>query len=355
MLHRPVENQLKDYINEETKGTGYSCKAVSWEDSQRYVSTNGVVTCWGPNISDVRLETNKGQSLYMLRSENWNEKVVLVKASALVVNGSVTLESWLKNSKYHGKHVGLRSDLFEEGLDSVVSTRFQAVFLSDKDNFCTSVHNYQTTVADDPKNLLLLCTPQGTSVYQDMPGHQKLFHQTVGLDRIQTHWMMAEKTRFNVGAKQHEGGFLGLRSMGQRMNVQMLVQIPLMQKPVSLVVKPVVVKPVTKPVVYHFMKPVVTTGVTTAAHLSRGQEEMGLMAKLTNSEPSRDKGQPISVTITMYYVVTDGLPLPADIRGAIDDLEELYGHKSTRLQDIADSLCYRTPGPITREQNWVGE
>ena len=40
-------------------------------------------------------------------------------------------------------------------------------------------YNYQTRSDADPKNLLLLCTTQGSAIQQDGAGAKKLFHHAV--------------------------------------------------------------------------------------------------------------------------------------------------------------------------------
>lgn len=48
---------------------GFRCVPVSWEDAQRG-TVGGTLSCWGGNISDVRLWEKGGQLLYTLRTEN---------------------------------------------------------------------------------------------------------------------------------------------------------------------------------------------------------------------------------------------------------------------------------------------
>ena len=54
--------------------SGFRCVPVSWEDAQRG-TVGGALSCWGGNISDVRLWAKGGQLLYTLRSNNWNERL----------------------------------------------------------------------------------------------------------------------------------------------------------------------------------------------------------------------------------------------------------------------------------------
>lgn len=169
---------------------GYSCKSVSWEDAQRG-TVSGSLSCWGSNISDVRLWEKSGKLLYTLRSQNWNEKLGYVSSKdvAVVVGNQtassekdlqpVNLRSFLENIGHHGSYAGLKSDLnlsqtdvddsrangadkpINVGLDDILSVRFQTVFLpveeGGKTEFCTEVYNYNTHSDENPRNLLLLC------------------------------------------------------------------------------------------------------------------------------------------------------------------------------------------------------
>lgn len=62
---------------------GFSCCSVSWEDAQRSNAGSaggGRLSCYGPNIADVRLWEKGGRQLYTLRSENWNERLGYVSS-----------------------------------------------------------------------------------------------------------------------------------------------------------------------------------------------------------------------------------------------------------------------------------
>ena len=183
----------------------------------------------------------------------------------------MTLREYLRRVDRYGAYVGLRvkpgtspdaSDaegangedadndvgLFRREADKIVTVRFQTVFLpvsaaAPRVQFRTSVYNYNTHSDKDPRNLLLLCTPQGTSVQQDGSGSKAVMPHVVGPDgRVARHWLAAEATRHAVGGAQQETAAeaaealaagkatavaFGTTAMGARMNVQMLIQVPL--------------------------------------------------------------------------------------------------------------------------------
>jgi hypothetical protein len=239
---------------------------VSWEDCTRGWDSNGKLSCYGNNISDVRILDKTKRSIYTLRSENWNERLAVVSASdvAVVVGNdastseknlkSVTLKTYLKSAGIYGSYVGLPRDtnLLNPEKDDKISVRFQTVFLPTTDEkhdgknapeFTSSVYSYSTTDKNDPQNLLLYCTSQGTSLHQDAPGQEKLFlHMTNPDDTVSTYWLKAVTSDYKVGAAQKEteasaklaaeqnqavAQHIGLSHMGTRFNVVMLVQIPL--------------------------------------------------------------------------------------------------------------------------------
>jgi hypothetical protein len=257
---------------------GFRCVPVSWEDVQRGVSaTSGALSCYGPNIADVRLWEKGGRQLWTLRSQNWNERVSLVSTAdvAVVVGNEVaggageltpiTLRKYLEHASQYAGYAGVTTaNMSVEPGDDTCGIRFQTVFLPIEDTaaargvfdaaatrstieFCTEVYSYGTHSDADPQNMLVLCTPQGTSVQQDGAGAQKLFYHAVdGSGAVHRYWLEAERSRHAVGAAQSEteaeraeaaargkatATFIGTRAMGTRFNVQMLVQVPLKQKP----------------------------------------------------------------------------------------------------------------------------
>ncbi len=48
----------------------YSCKSVSWEDASRG-TVGGGLSCWGSNITDVRLYAKDARTLFTVRTDNW--------------------------------------------------------------------------------------------------------------------------------------------------------------------------------------------------------------------------------------------------------------------------------------------
>lgn len=253
-------------INSALVGSEYRCQTVSWDDVQRG-TVGGGLSCWGGNITDTRLWEKSGQQLYTVRTQNWNEKLGSVSASeiALMAGGvqpgepprPVTLSTFLGTIGQHAGYAGMESvtDLSHAEMDAKVSIRFQTTFLPVPDErfgaleFAPEMYNYQTRSDADPKNLLLLCTTQGSAVQQDGAGAKKLFHHAVDPTgepgQVCRYWFEAERTAHKVGGAQKESAeekqealargkatsaVIGTKAMGTRFNVLMTIQVPLEQQ-----------------------------------------------------------------------------------------------------------------------------
>lgn len=195
--------------------------------------------------------------------------------------------------------------LYDEALDLKVSVRYQTTFLPvDEEEeevedgekkgknflgrdrasleFATEAYNYQTHSDEDPRNLILLCTTQGTALQQDGRGAhthhqiyrtggahtQKLFHhqisssesktkdvngKTTTTTKVTRHWLEAERSSHKVGGQQVESNeeiedalkrgkavakLVGpqVPAFGTRFNALMTIQVPLEQVSKPLVV-----------------------------------------------------------------------------------------------------------------------
>lgn len=113
--------------------------------------------------------------------------------------------------------------------------------------FATEAYSYQTAADDNPRNLVLLCTSQGTAVQASKRGQAKLFHHAVGADGAASeYWLEAERSTHAVGTEQREtnaeaaaaaargkavSSVIGVRALGTRFNVLMTIQVPLKMEP----------------------------------------------------------------------------------------------------------------------------
>lgn len=328
----------------------------------------------------------------------------------------------------YGSYAGMLPgiNLHKEALDHQVSIRFQTTFLPAPSQtlptieFATEVYNYQTHSAENPKNLIFLATTQGLAVQQDGPNRTKLFHHTVlppasfgSCKPVRDcHWLEAERTQHGVGGPQYEteaqklqaaargkaaASVIGPRSLGDRFNVLMTIQVPLKQQQPSIVAatsalpvfgsspfggtsfstataspfgagapapgglygyptpasgglfgspapSPAFGSPASAPTTCFRGGALVGTqvGVSNAARVSKGSVYDTTWKGLSATAYERDPQQRITVTIVLYHIVAGGVPKESDVVAAIDDLERLFS--ACHAQQRAETSVFNDPG-----------
>lgn len=378
----------------------YKCEVVSWEDATRGTAPNGALLAVGPNITDVRLKKQDGEALYVLRSSNWNERLGRISTDDVqVVTGnnirgqrsleSVSLASVLRDTKKHGAYVGMTTpSLHCAALDGAATIRFQTVFLpvasaTDAVQFMSEARNY-AALDDNPKNLLMLCTSQGVSIEQDGEGYQPVayHHINEATSKVHRYWLRSEASlQHGVGGAQTEtreeaqraaaAGLsnamrIGTASMGTRLNAHMMVQVPLIQMHTfaSMRMYNQCYNPYAgltfggggaKPksfgfgggggtsagfefesrCVESFGAP--TVGESYAGRVSRGDElHDDWQGRLVRPECTRDEHQHVTITVTLFYMVVNGVPSGADVATCVAELDALY-ESCPRSGHLADS------------------
>jgi huntingtin len=316
----------------------------------------------GANITDVKLVGKDGQNFFTIRTDNWNEKVGTVSAQEVAVITEtdagltpITLQKYLSDN-------GLSSSL-----DDKVSIRFQTTFLPIEDGtveFCTDSYSYNTPDPSDPKNLLLLCTTQGLTLHTNKNTYQKLFlHGKDSSGKLINRWLEAEETSYKVGAEQIEtdkqveenikrgkaaSAVIGVKSMGQRFNALLTVQIPLKQKervrsrggggglecfcdydsdsvPKGIKAYSAQSAPMAASA-YRSLGTTrgVTKGISSAARVSKGSVASEPAIKVDTSVLKRSETEHITITVILYHVVKGGIPTREDVIAAVTELEQLY-------------------------------
>jgi huntingtin len=238
----------------------YSATEVSWNDNSRAQGSS-----FGSNITDARLKGKSGEDYLVVRPSNFNERIGRVRASDIALiggNGSmgcqlapVTLSDVVRDFGRHGGYAGVPAGTsLASERDAEVGIRFQAVFLpADADpathergtEVFPETYNYQTKSWQDPKNVILLCTSQGTFVQQDGPGKvPQYLHKADEKGEWRNVYLDATETRHGVAMGQIEtdverqaalragkavSTVIGTKSMGIGFNRLMTVQIPLKQ------------------------------------------------------------------------------------------------------------------------------
>lgn len=401
----------------------YSCKYVSWDDVARG-TVGGSLSSLGANITDTYLKSKAGDSLFTVRPDNWNEKLGVVSADDVTIlvgncegDGSgplrnVALKEFLeKPAEVAGKYSGLGDDvvLSDTTNDRKVSIRFQTVFLpvSEQDEeslaarrqtfqFAAEAYNYNTRSDDDPRNLIVLATSQGTALQADGKGAKRLLHHGIDSEgTVMTYWLEAERSDHGVGGEQVESEAeredaiarnkatsetIGIKAMGSRFNCLMTIQVPLQQQkqqwsrndytslfgydvPENAVASVGCGLSFPSPAAaccYSFgastealsapfpssfleMRTMCAVegkslrqqkGVSNAARVSRG-DEYGRYSGLSVKNPSRNTHEHVTVTVVFYNTVAGGVPHEDDVVAAVNDMEQLYAacSESGRLGD----------------------
>jgi len=258
---------IADLIVPIAKRRGYHAERVTWDDCTRSVVSDGFsfsplegLTSSGPCITDSRTVDDEKKPIWMVRSENFNERIGYVKASevAVVVGNeeatatknlhSVTLADYLRNFGIYAKHAGApdSGSLLADALDNTISIRPQVAFVRTGTQFTTNAYVYGSRNPANPQNMVLYCTSQGTSPFAPAGGQgENLYLQTVRPDgTTELSWLKAKESEFSVGAEQKETAetraaalaqgsavsmCIGPKILGPKFNVCMMVQLPLKQ------------------------------------------------------------------------------------------------------------------------------
>ena len=225
----------------------------------------------GDNISDVWLaarESNK--KLFTIRTNNWNEKLARMPAADIFVQApskpgtlgaeleTKTLQHVLENLDRYGGYAGVERAELNSRKAETVNVRYQTTFVpvdasTNARDVVPRVYNYQTKTNKDPKNLLLLASPQGlffdANRIRDCSDEDiSVFLQELGGDGgVDLKYIEVKQTDVSVSTKDHGADVareaaarlrgdaaaarIGPKSCGQKFNVLLMVQIPLKQKP----------------------------------------------------------------------------------------------------------------------------
>lgn len=228
----------------------YAAGAIAWNDGQRGVtSVNGTptVSAFGSNITDVCIVDEAGNACQFIRPPNMDETLGVMNAKDLLMvdkNGTnVSVQDLLDEIEEKCKYMGYTSIKTNTEANQMVVVRFQTAWVPiTKGTKLTKIvpqhYSYQTRSRTNPRNLLVLGTPQGVFVHNDDSGGNKLFaHSVDASGTVHNHWFEAESnTDCMVGhAATEEDGRptkkaraveMGIRGMGARTNCFVTVAIP---------------------------------------------------------------------------------------------------------------------------------
>lgn len=328
----------------------YVAGSIAWNDGQRgVVVVNGVPTLssLGANITDCCIVTEDGGICQYIKPPNMDETLGVMDAKDILMvdkdGTNVSVQDVLDDLGSRSKYMGYTSVTTKHDPNQKVVVRFHTAWVPIKKGMThTEIapqhYSYQTRTKSNPRNLLVLGTPQGVFVHSDGPGGNKLFaHSVAESGEVRNHWFKAEaNTDCLVGhaATREEDGIpskkarsveMGIRGMGLRTNCFVTVSVPNKQTvpqarvPVSSFLsepdypsdddEQPVYRSLGGPV-YRTARAFPVTGVSYAARVSVATESVGA-AETNQIDIERPDGEPIVVTILTYNTIE----VPDDFEG----------------------------------------
>lgn len=324
----------------------YQAGTIAWNDGARGVYGKKV-SCWGRNITDARIEAKDGGFCPYVRPHNLREKLAVVDAKYILMvdkdGASVTLQTVLNEMDDRAKYMGLTSADPKVKENEKVVYRVQNAWVplakgQTEREIVPTHYSYQTMDKENPCNLMVLGSAQGTFVHTDGVGQKKLLaHSVDGDGEVNTHFFTAEPTDTLVGQamdkeddapapKKAKAVEMGVQGMGARANCFVVASIPLKQK-----------EHVTRGLsgyscagddapVYRSLG---AASESRSARVSVSEDVYGKADKVA-IKAVRDETQPIVVTILLYNTVTTDADVDshriktADVGMAVADMERIY-------------------------------
>ena len=310
----------------------YTFVEVAWTDGQRAMQGEGL-TPWGNNMTDALIVEEKGTRFPFVRSDNMDELLGVIHANKIRVKDkdgkSRTLQDVISSFK---SLVNVDAE-FGNGNERVVLRVHNTWIPLEKgrQKFVAPCHySYQTLDEDNPRNAILLCTPEGMYVHADGPGQKKLLAQSGEGEEKNEHWHRVEASDRKVGvaAASFEETF-GVEGMGMRKNAFVVVSIPLVQN----VQKTPRWADIEEEDTAGSQGVYRSLGSSFSATVSADMERVAgkskrLPKKMARSEKRYKNGavkkEPIVVTLLLYNTVSGGDISDEDIKLAINDMENIY-------------------------------
>ena len=229
----------------------FDAVTVAWNDGQRGVN-DGMLSCWGGNITDARLVAKDGGVLPFVRPSNMDELVGITTADKVMMidrdGTQVTAHEVLCGLEERAKYMGYKSVKTNVVNPERVVVRVQNIWIPlDADGterkFVPAHYSYQTLDKSNPRNLIVLGTSGGTYVHSDDRGINHLYSHSEDEEGTNNHWFVAEESELDVGqtmqdysyrsfpsAKKGRFAEMGLKGMGHRANCFVVMSIPNEQK-----------------------------------------------------------------------------------------------------------------------------
>ena len=344
---------------------GYIAGTVAWNDGARGAS-NGVLSALGRNITDARIVARDGAFLPFVRPDNYDELVGVVRAAdvgLVEADGTpVSLQAVLDDLPARCAYRGLTVDA-KAASDERVVFRVQSAWVpvgaAGTREVAPAHYSYQTRDAANPRNLILVGTPEGLSVHTDAPGIQPLLAHARSPDEatVTTRWYAAAPSAALVGEAEADGApgavAMGLRGMGRRANCFVVVSVPHAQAPAWTTWgdddddddQPV----------YRSLG-AGAAGESRSARMTVAAEDVGVAAPCDGLHIDRPAAEPIVVTLLLFQTVSGDPTAPrvatADVGRAVTDMERVYalartlGGHTCRLSHLPAMLHTLTPDDV---------
>lgn len=316
----------------------YTAGTVAWNDGQRGVS-NGALSCLGGNITDCKIVTMDGGVCPYIKPPNMDETIGVLEAKHLLMadtdGATVSLQDVLDALPERCAYRGFASVDAKVKTPEKVVVRFQTAWVPiRKGAGCTRIapqhYSYQTRSRDNPRNLLLLGTPQGTFVHTDDAGGNTLHaHRRTEAGEATKHWFSAEPNKDclvghaadaakdeGLGADKARAVEMGVRGMGARTNCFVTVSVPNKQAQLRSMSWADVEEEEEEFEAVPCFRSVAAKGVSHSARVSVDDAPVGTCAK-NPIAIERPDGEPIVVTVLTYNT----LEVPEDFPGDATSLE----------------------------------
>jgi hypothetical protein len=246
--------QMNDCLRAIDAHGRYTAGAMSWNDGQRgvtFVNGTPVVSAFGNNITDVCIVGEAGNTCQFIRPPNMDETLGVMDAKDLLMvdkdGVNVSVQDLLDDIDDKCKYMGYTSIKTDTATNQKVVVRFQTAWVPiRKGTKLTKIvpqhYSYQTRSRTNPRNLLMLGTPQGVFAHNDDSGGNKLFaHSVDASGAVHNHWFEAESNKDcmvghtameidGLPQKKARAVEMGIRGMGARTNCFVTVAIPNTQK-----------------------------------------------------------------------------------------------------------------------------
>ena len=288
----------------------YQAGSVGWNDGRRgMIVVDGVPTLssFGNNITDVRIVTDRGGVCQYIKPPNMDETVGVLHAKDVLMGANVSVQDVLDDIEARCAYAGYESVEVNADADEQIVVRFQTCWVpllagTAVTKIAPEHFSYQTRSRSDPRNLLLLGTPNGVFVHSDDAGGNKLFaHSVAATGEVTNHWFEARvNAECSVGQSTRSGGVeMGVRGMGPRANCFVTVAIPNAQTDSRLAAYD---DDFCLPVYRSVVGDDATLGVSHAAIVTASTDAFGTYAP-NATYIRRAYGEPIVVTVLTYNTV----------------------------------------------------